>query len=101
MASQVYVISANNVTPPFSGIACDVYGNQCQYVGSGTSFPHLFTLTSQFDTAPALLLKIIDSVGCEVSEIIYCQLGEDFSTKKQFQTFDYFFFMSGDQYDFQ
>lgn len=101
MANQVYVISANNVTPPFSGIACDVYGNQCQYVGSGTSFPYLFTLTPQFDTAPALLLKIIDSVGCEVSQVIYCQPDEDFSSKKQFQTFEYFFFMSGDQYDFQ
>ena len=29
-----------------------------------------------------LQYKIIDSVGCEVSEIIYCQPGEDFSTKK-------------------
>ena len=55
MVSQVYVISANNVTPPFSGIACDVYGNQCQYVGSGTTFPYLFNLTPQFNTAPALL----------------------------------------------
>lgn len=98
MANQVLVISANNVTPPFSGIACDVYGNQCQYVGSGTSFPHLFILTPQFDTAPALLLKIIDSVGCEVSEIIYCSGDGD---PKQFQNLDYFFFMDGDQYQFQ
>ena len=101
MASQVYVISANTVTPPFSGIACDVYGNQCQYVGSGTTFPYLFNLTPQFNTAPALLFKIIDSVGCEVSEIINCQPEEDFSSKKQFQNFDLFFFMDGQQYNFQ
>jgi hypothetical protein len=101
MANQVLVISSNNLTPPFSGIACDVYGNQCQYLGSGTTIPFLFNLPPLFDTAPALLLKLIDSEGCEISEIIYCQPEEDLTTKKQFQNFDYFFFMDGQQYNFQ
>jgi hypothetical protein len=61
----------------------------------------LFNLPPLFDTAPALLLKLIDSEGCEISEIIYCQPEEDLTTKKQFQNFDYFFFMDGQQYNFQ
>jgi hypothetical protein len=98
MANQVVVYSATSITPPFSGIACDVYGNQCQYISSGTSFPATFVLPIQFNTAPALQLTIIDSTGCSVSEIIYCNTG---GPPKQFQNLDYFFFMDGDVYQFQ
>lgn len=72
MANQVIVYSATSVTPPFSGIACDVYGNNCSYVSSGTTFPVTFTLPSQFNTAPALQLTLVDSVGCSISEILNC-----------------------------
>ena len=99
MANQVIVYSATSITPPFSGTACDVYGNQCQYVGSGTTFPITFTLPSQFNTAPALQLTITDSTGCSVSEIIYCS--PFVGPPKQFQNLDYFYFMSGDIYEFQ
>jgi hypothetical protein len=72
VANQVIVYSATSVTPPFSGIACDVYGNNCSYVGSGTTFPMTFTLPSQFNTAPALQLTLVDSVECSISEILNC-----------------------------
>ena len=98
MANQVIVYSATSVTPPFSGIACDVYGNNCSYVGSGTTFPVTFTLPSQFNTAPALQLTLIDSIGCSVSEIIYCT---NEGVPKQFQNLQYFFFMGGTQFNFQ
>jgi hypothetical protein len=98
MANQVIVLSATSVTTPFSGTACDVYGNNCSYVGSGTTFPVTFTLPSQFNTAPALQLTLVDSSGCSVSEIIYCNEGEP---PKQFQNLEYFFFMDGDPYEFQ
>ena len=98
MANQVILLNGSGITPPFSGIACYLYGNNCSYIGSGATFPHTFTLPSQFNTAPALQLTIIDSVGCELSEIIYCTTeGEP----KQFQNLDYFFFMDGVQYNFQ
>lgn len=99
MANQVTIYSALNITPPFSGIACDVYGNQCSYVGSGTTFPTTLTLTSQFNTAPALQLTIVDSTGCTVSEIIYCN--DLVGNPKQFQNLDYFYFMDGEIYEFQ
>ena len=98
MANFVIISSAIGVTPPFSGIACDVYGNNCSYVGSGTTFPVTFTLPSQFNTAPALQLILIDSIGCSVSEIINCTTE---GAPKQFQNLQYFFFMDGIQFNFQ
>lgn len=98
MPNQLTILSATGITPPFSGTACNVYGNNCSYIGSGTTFPTTFTLPSQFDTAPALQLTLIDSSGCILSEIIYCSTGGD---PKQFQNLEYFFFMNGDQYYFQ
>lgn len=98
MPSQVTILSAVGITPPFSGTACNIYGNNCVYVGSGSTFPTTFTLPSQFNTAPALQLTIVDSAGCVLSEIIYCSTGGE---PKQFQNLDYFFFMDGDQYYFQ
>lgn len=98
MANQVIVYSATSVTPPFSGIACDVYGNNCSYVGSGTTYPTTFTLPAQFNTAPALQLTLIDSTGCSLSEIIYCTTE---GAPKQFQNLQYYFFMDGTQFNFQ
>jgi hypothetical protein len=99
MATQVIISSATNVTPPFSGIACDVYGNNCSYLGVGYSFPIVFTLPAQFNTAPALQLTLFDSVGCSLTEILNCII--DPSLPKQFQDLEYFFFMDGDIYQFQ
>ena len=98
MPNQLTILNATGITPPFSGTACNVYGNNCSYIGSGTTFPTTFTLPSQFDTAPALQLTLIDSSGCVLSEIIYCSTEGD---PKQFQNLEYFFFMDGDQYYFQ
>jgi hypothetical protein len=97
MATQVIISSATNVTPPFSGTACDVYGNNCSYLGSGSTFPFVFTLPSQFNTAPAFQLTLVDSVGCSISEILYCST----APPKQFQNLDYFIFMDGQLFQFQ
>jgi len=74
MANQVTIDDILNVTPPFSGVACDVYGNNCVYIGSGTTFPITFSLPNQFITAPSLQLTIIDSSGCIISEIFNCTI---------------------------
>jgi len=73
MANQVVITSALNITPPFSGVACDVYGNQCQYLSSGTTFPITFTLPQLFDTAPAVKIIITDISGCTFSKNINCE----------------------------
>jgi hypothetical protein len=97
MATQVTIFSAYTITPPFSGTVCDVYGNNCYYVGSGTTFPITFTLPTIFNAAPAIQFTIVDSVGCSLSEIMYCTT----APPKQFQNLDYFFFMGGDIFEFQ
>jgi hypothetical protein len=97
MPSQVVIYSATSVTPPFSGTVCDFYGNNCTYVGSGTTFPITYTLPPLFNTAPVIKFTITDSVGCTLTETMYCSL----AAPKQFQNLDYFFFMSGDIFQFQ
>jgi hypothetical protein len=97
MPSQVVIYSATSITPPFSGTVCDFYGNNCSYVGSGTTFPVTYTLPSIFNTAPVIKFTITDSVGCALTETMYCTL----EAPKQFQNLEYFFFMSGDIFQFQ
>lgn len=98
MPNQVTIFNATGVTSPFSATTCDVYGNNCSYVGSGTTFPITFTLPSQFNTAPVVQLTLFDSIGCTITELIYCT---NEGQPKQFQNLEYFFFMGGDQFNFQ
>lgn len=98
MATQIVITAGNTVTPPFSGTVCDFFGNNCSYIGSGTTFPTTFTLPPIFNSAPVVQFKLVDSVGCELTEFLYCTIqGEP----KQFQNLQYFFFMDGEQYYFQ
>lgn len=71
--TQVVINSVSGFTLPFSGVACDVYGNQCQSIGIISSLPSTINLPSpEFDSAPAFGLKLIDSNGCETFEILEC-----------------------------
>lgn len=98
--TKVLITQISGFTIPFSGIACDVYGNNCSDLGEATTIPYLFTLPSQFDTAPAFRLTLIDSFGCEVIQVIYCT-GDVIDSYKQFQDFEYFVFMDSEPYQFQ
>jgi len=94
-------ISINNVTGmtiPYSGYACDVYGNQCVYLGEITSTPITFTLPPQFDTAPAVGLRLVDSTGCDKLAILLCINIPP--TPKQFQDGDIFLFMNYEIFQF-
>ncbi len=72
MSNQVTITTSINITPPFSGTVCDFYGNNCSYVGSGTTFPITFTLPPQFNSAPIVQLTLTDSLGCSLTENLYC-----------------------------
>ena len=69
---QLTLNSVIGLVPPFSGYACDVYGNQCEYIGTITSTPVTITLPPPFDMAPTIGFKLIDSTGCEKFEILDC-----------------------------
>ena len=97
--TQVTINSIVGLIPPYSGFACDVYGNQCVYVGQITVTPITITLPSQFDMAPAIGLKLIDSTGCEKLITLICI--EEGRIEKQFQDGDYFFFMDYEIFQFQ
>ena len=73
MANFVTVLSATTITPPFSGTACDFYGNNCSYIGSGTTLPIIFTLPSQFDSAPIVQITLKDISGCTSTETFLCE----------------------------
>lgn len=96
---QLVIYSVTGLTPPFSAYTCDIYGNQCMFVGVITITPITITLPPPFDMAPAIGFKLIDSTGCEKYEVLYC--GTKVYTKKQFQDGDDFFFMDYEIYDFQ
>ena len=74
MANYVTIFSGTTITPPFSGTACDFFGNNCSYIGSGTTFPITLSLPSQFTSAPVLQLTLTDISGCTLSQTIDCTL---------------------------
>ena len=72
--NNITISSITGLIPPFSAYCCDYYGNQCSYVGSGTTVPITFTLTPQFNSAPAVGILLIDSTGCQSFETVVCGL---------------------------
>jgi hypothetical protein len=73
--SQIEITLTSGVTTPFNLFVCDVYGNQCVLVT--TIYipipPSIFiTLPIQFNTAPAIGIKLTDALGCEKFEIYNC-----------------------------
>jgi hypothetical protein len=96
--TQVTINSVSGFVLPFSGAACNIYGNQCQSIGVITSLPTIITLPSpEFDTAPAFGLLLIDSTGCQVFQVLDCQI----DPQKQFQDGDVYDFMDYEIFQFQ
>jgi hypothetical protein len=69
MPYQVIITGETGGTPPYSLYVCDEYGNNCQLLGvSGGTF----TLSPLLQTTNTVMVKIVDSVGCEYFEIVSC-----------------------------
>lgn len=97
--TQLTINNIIGLVPPFSGFVCDVYGNQCLYIGTITTFPTTLTLPPQFNMAPAIGLKLIDTTGCEKFRTLICI--DDPYIEKKFQDLEDFFFMDYEIYQFQ
>jgi hypothetical protein len=99
--TQIQINSITGSAYPYILYACDVYGNQCVLITtipSTATFPLTITLPPQFNSAPAVGIKIIDSTGCELFGIINCQgIGKG----KLFEDGEIFLFMDADIYIFQ
>jgi len=99
--TQLQINNVTGLTTPYQIYICDVYGNQCVLVATvNTTIPPTITITlpSQFDTAPAIGVKLID-LYCEKFAVLNCIKLPPF--EKQFQDGDYFFFMDYSIYQFQ
>jgi hypothetical protein len=69
MPSQVTISNITGGTPPFTFYVCDEYGNNCSVIATtgGT-----YNLNTFYSTANTLMIKSIDSTGCEYFEITSC-----------------------------
>jgi hypothetical protein len=84
--NNVTISSITGLIPPFSAYCCNVYGNQCVYIGTITTTPITLTLPSQFDMAPAVGILLIDSTGCERFETFVCDQPTPTPTSSPTQT---------------
>jgi len=83
---------------PYTIYVCDVFGNQCillAYISTTVPAINTITLPPQFNSAPAIGVKVITSDGCERFKVLYCS--EDIKT---FMDLEDFFFMDGVGYFF-
>lgn len=75
---QIRITNISGGTYPIDVYISDVYGNNQSYlttIASGPVPPALFYTTiipPIFDTAPEIMLKLVDANGCEMFEIIPC-----------------------------
>jgi hypothetical protein len=100
--TQIQINNVTGVTLPYNIFICDVYGNQCELVATiNTPIPPsiIITLPLQFNTAPAIGIKVNDSLGCEKFTIANCIETEP--VEKQFQDGDDFYFMDYEIFQFQ
>lgn len=69
-------------TSPFDVYVSDVYGNNETFIGTISSavppVEYLY-LPVIFNNAPSIIIKIIDSLGCEKFKVIECRYGCGFA----------------------
>ena len=76
MESKLYITSVTG-TAPFTFYMCGLDLNNCSLIGSGsTTTPTLtFVLPQIFVGASQVILKMIDSAGCEIIKLLDCNSG--------------------------
>lgn len=77
--TQIRIEAVTGATP-INVYVSDVYGNNQSLIGTITNTGIIppaarFFPPSLFDTAPAVMVKMVDNNGCEKFEIIDCSFG--------------------------
>jgi hypothetical protein len=83
---QVRLTEISGGTYPISVYLSDVYGNYQTLLGtiaSGTTVPPVIyyntVIPAIFQTAPEIMLKLVDANGCETIKILDCTFGCTFN----------------------
>jgi hypothetical protein len=83
---QVRLTEISGGTYPISVYLSDVYGNNQTLLGtiaSGTTVPPVIyyntVIPAIFQTAPEIMLKLVDANGCETIKILDCTFGCTFN----------------------
>lgn len=82
--TQVRITEISGGTYPISVYIADVYGNNQTLLGTISTGPvppvveYNTVIPSIFSTAPEIMLKMIDSSGCEIFKLLTCTFGCSF-----------------------
>jgi hypothetical protein len=83
---QVRLTEISGGTYPISVYLSDIYGNNQTLLGtiaSGTTVPPVIyyntVIPAIFQTAPEIMLKLVDANGCETIKILDCTFGCTFN----------------------
>ena len=76
MMSARLTIQSITGASPYDFYVCDIYENNCSFLGSvSTASPdQIFTLPALFNLAPQIMIKMIDANSCEIKKILTCDL---------------------------
>ena len=69
---QVVNILTSTGIPPYDIFVCDITNTFCYLVANGVTLPYLFTVPAPLDTSTSVIIKLIDSTGCEFFELYQC-----------------------------
>lgn len=78
---QIRITNISGATYPIDVYIADVYGNNEFFLATITPGPvppvqtYNSTIPSIFETAPELMLKLVDDDGCELFKILDCTYG--------------------------
>lgn len=97
MSSQI-TISGFTGTQPVNVFVCDITNSYCYLVTGSTVIPSVYTffIPPPLDVVDSILLKIIDSNGCEKFVLLSCPIDN-----KMFEDGIFFLFEDGVEYIFE
>lgn len=107
---QIRITEITGATYPVDVFIADVYGNNQTYLGTITSgdapnppfssVNYTTQIPSIFNTAPAIMLLMVDSLGCRIFKILDCTFGCYFDIVIQLANCDFTLNISPSSCDF-